>query len=512
MKKKLNIIFISTLTLALTCFAEAHSKPQDSQVLTLDSCRAMALRANKQIGMARVKQQMAENVRKAARTKYLPHIDLAGGYMYSSREISLLSDAQKSAIGSIGTTTAGVMGQVSSDFGTNLQKMAQAGMITPTTARDLGTIAQNVGPAVSQTIEAYGNELGQRIVDAFSTNTHHLFTASAILVQPIFMGGAIVAGNKIADIAEHVAETNIAAKQSDVTYVVDNAYWTVVSLRHKQLLADDYLTLVKKLNSDVHKMIKEGVATRADGLKVDVAVNEAEMTKTKVDNALSLAKMFLCEQCGMSLDSDITLADEMEEDLGAEHDEKGDGNYNYEGRHELLMLNDAIEISRQQTKIAKAAYLPQLSLIGGAFFTNPSVYNGFERKFKGAFNVGVMMRVPVLDWGDNAYKIKATKCATNLAQLTYDEAHDMIELQVSQSRFKVDEANKNLVSATKNIQSAEENLRCANVGFREGVMSTTDVMAAQTAWLNARTQKIDAEIDVKLSKIALDKAIGKYGK
>jgi outer membrane protein TolC len=390
--------------------------------------------------------------------------------------------------------------------------MAQAGMITPTTARDLGTIAQNVGPAVSQSIEAYGNELGQRIVDAFSTNTHHLFTASAILVQPIFMGGAIVAGNKIADIAEHVAETNIAAKQSDVTYVVDNAYWTVVSLRHKQLLADDYLTLVQKLNSDVHKMIKEGVATRADGLKVDVAVNEAEMTKTKVDNALSLAKMFLCEQCGMSLDSDITLADEMEEDLGAVHEKNENGDYSYEGRHELLMLNDAIEISRQQTKIAKAAYLPQLSLIGGAFFTNPSVYNGFERKFKGAFNVGVMMRVPVLDWGDNAYKIKATKCATNLAQLTYDEAHDMIELQVSQSRFKVDEANKNLVSATKNIQSAEENLRCANVGFREGVMSTTDVMAAQTAWLNARTQKIDAEIDVKLSKIALDKAIGKYGK
>ena len=501
MKKKLVTYGLLFLAFCVTA--------QGGEVLTLDSCRSRAMHANKQIGMAKAKHEMSVNVRKSARTKYLPHIDLAGGYMYSSREISLLSDAQKSAIGGIGTTT---ISRLDTKIGSTIEVMAQRGMISPQVASDLGTIIRVVGSPMAQSIEAYGNELGQRIVDAFSTNTHHLFTASAVLVQPIFMGGAIVAGNKIADISERVAETNIEAKQSDVTYVVDNAYWTVVSLRHKQLLADKYLMLVQKLDDDVHKMIKEGVATRADGLKVDVAVNEAEMTKTKVDNALALAKMFLCQQCAMDLDSDITLADEMKEDLDIVPEENTNTDYNYEGRHELRMLNDAIEISRQQTKIARAAYLPQLSLIGGAFFTNPSVYNGFERKFKGAFNVGVMMRVPVLDWGDNAYKIKASKCATNLAQLTYNEAHDMIELQVSQSKFKVKEANKNFVAAKKNIQSAEENLRCANLGFREGVMGTTDVMAAQTAWLKAKTQKIDAEIDVKLSEIALDKALGRYGK
>ena len=120
-----------------------------------------------------------------------------------------------------------------------------------------------------------------------------------------------------------------------------------------------------------------------------------------------------------------------------------------------------------------------------------------------------MMRIPVLDWGDNLYKIRATKCATKLAQLEYSDASDLIRLQVSQSRFKVREAGKNLESAKKNILSAEENLRCANLGFKEGVMSTTDVMMAQTAWLKAKTQKIDAEIEMKLSGIALEKALGK---
>ena len=88
------------------------------------------------------------------------------------------------------------------------------------------------------------------------------------------------------------------------------------------------------------------------------------------------------------------------------------------------------------------------------------------------------------------------------------DAREKMQLQASQSNFRIKEANKKLVMAARNQQSAEENLRCAQVGFREGVMQTTDVMAAQTAWMNARSQKIDAEIDVKMSHVNLEKALG----
>ena len=458
--------------------------------------------------MERVKQQMATNARKSARTKYLPHIDLTGGYLYSSREISILNDAQKSALGVAGTVAAGELGTNIQNIGNAIQSMAQQGMISAQTAQDLGTIMKQLGPSMVSGVETAGNELGKRVIDAFTTNTHNIFTASAMLVQPVYMGGSIVATNKIADIMEKMAGTSIESRESDVNYAVENAYWTVVSLRQKQRLAEEYLQLVEKLDADVHKMINQGVATRADGLKVDVAVNEAEMAKTQVDNGLSLAKMYLCKQCGMDLDTDIILVDEQKDDIEMSMTEVNDDN-NFQDRHELQLLSDAIDISKQQTKIARAAYLPQIALTGGALFSNPSMFNGFERKFKGALNVGVMMRIPVLDWGDNYYKIRASKCATKLAELEYSDASDMIRLQVSQSRFKVREATKNLESAKKNILSADENLRCANLGFAEGVMSTTDVMSAQTAWLKAKTQKIDAEIDVKLSSIALEKALGK---
>ena len=134
--------------------------------------------------------------------------------------------------------------------------------------------------------------------------------------------------------------------------------------------------------------------------------------------------------------------------------------------------------------------------------------NSFEKKFAGLWNVGVSVSVPVWNWGDVAYKVKASKNATTIATLELNDAREKMELQVSQNQYKVDEAYKRLQMALSNTKKAEENLRCANVGFREGVMESTDVMEAQTAWLQAQSQRIDAEIDVKLSHVALRKALG----
>ena len=156
----------------------------------------------------------------------------------------------------------------------------------------------------------------------------------------------------------------------------------------------------------------------------------------------------------------------------------------------------------------RAAYLPQVAVVGGYMLTNPNVYNGFEKRFSGVWNIGLMVRVPIWNWQEGAYKVRATRAATSIANLELDEARELIELQVSQEQFKVKEANKKYGMSLKNVEKAEENLRCANLGFAEGVMSATEVMEAQTAWLQAQTQKIDAEIDVRLTQVGLKKALG----
>ena len=462
------------------------------RLLNLDSCRAMALRNNKQMSISRVKQEIAANVRKSARTKYLPHISALGGYEYTSKEVSILNDDQKEALNSLGSNLKN--GIVSS--------VGPYAQILPTALQQrLGTDLTNLASFLDLS--------GQNIVNAFRTDTRNLWAGAILLTQPVFMGGAIVAMNKLADAGEELAANSAEAKRQATLYHIDQAYWQVVSLRHKQKLAQGYLDLVKKLDGDVQKMIKEGVATRSDGLSVSVKVNEAEMAMLKVSDGLTLSKMLLCQLCGIPVDEQIVLAEEETDNLETvEVTPQADFQQAMENRPELKMLQNMVDMGKQTTNILKAGNLPQVLLTGGYMVSNPNVFNGFEKKFAGVWNVGVLVRVPIWNWGDVAYKVRAAKGATTIATLQKEEAREKIELQVNQSAFQVSEANKKLEMAKASIERANENLRTANLGFSEGVISSTTVMEAQTAWLQAQSQKIDAEIDVKLSQVNLQKALG----
>ena len=462
------------------------------RLLNLDSCRAMALRNNKQMSISRVKQEIAANVRKSARTKYLPHISALGGYEYTSKEVSILNDDQKEALNSLGSN---LKNGIVSSVGPYAQILPAA------LQQRLGTDLTNLA--------SFLDLGGQNIVNAFRTDTRNLWAGAILLTQPVFMGGAIVAMNKLADAGEELAANSAEAKRQATLYHIDQAYWQVVSLRHKQKLAQGYLDLVKKLDGDVQKMIKEGVATRSDGLSVSVKVNEAEMAMLKVSDGLTLSKMLLCQLCGIPVDEQIVLAEEETDNLETvEVTPQADFQQAMENRPELKMLQNMVDMGKQTTNILKAGNLPQVLLTGGYMVSNPNVFNGFEKKFAGVWNVGVLVRVPIWNWGDVAYKVRAAKGATTIATLQKEEAREKIELQVNQSAFKVNEANKKLEMAKASTDRAEENLRTANLGFSEGVISSTTVMEAQTAWLQAQSQKIDAEIDVKLSQVNLQKALG----
>lgn len=462
------------------------------RLLNLDSCRAMALRNNKQMSISRVKQEIAANVRKSARTKYLPHISALGGYEYTSKEVSILNDDQKEALNSLGSN---LKNGIVSSVGPYAQILPAA------LQQRLGTDLTNLASFLDLS--------GQNITNAFRTDTRNLWAGAILLTQPVFMGGAIVAMNKLADAGEELAANSAEAKRQATLYHIDQAYWQVVSLRHKQKLAQGYLDLVKKLDGDVQKMIKEGVATRSDGLSVSVKVNEAEMAMLKVSDGLTLSKMLLCQLCGIPVDEQIVLAEEETDNLETvEVTPQADFQQAVENRPELKMLQNMVDMGKQTTNILKAGNLPQVLLTGGYMVSNPNVFNGFEKKFAGVWNVGVLVRVPIWNWGNVAYKVRAAKGATTIATLQKEEAREKIELQVNQSAFQVSEANKKLEMAKASIERANENLRTANLGFSEGVISSTTVMEAQTAWLQAQSQKIDAEIDVKLSQVNLQKALG----
>lgn len=481
-----------TLSLVLLFFG-LSSGIQAQRTLNLDSCRTLALSNNKELRMSKEKVNAAHYQQKAAFTNFLPKIDMMGTYMRTEKEISLLSDDQKSAISNIGTAVA-PMGQ----------KLQQILSSDPSLAPLLTPLQSVMG-----TLPGALNQVGQGMVDALRTDTRNMFGGMVTLTQPIFMGGKIIAYNKITKFAEQLAESQHATELQDVILNTDQAYWQVISLVNKKKLAESFLELVKKLDSDVSKMVAEGVATKADELSVKVKVNEAEMTMTKVENGLSLSKMVLCQLCGIPLDTPITLADESMENITLP-DTYIQGNVNtaLSNREELKSLELASKIYRQKVNVTRSEFLPSLGLTATYLVTNPSLVNGFEKKMRGMWGVGMMVKIPVFHWGEGIYKVKAAKAEANIAQYKLDDVKEKVELQVTQATYKVNEATKKLAMAEKNMAKADENLRYANLGFQEGVIPTSNVLEAQTAWLSAQSGKIDAQIDVKMSEIYLNKSMG----
>lgn len=351
--------------------------------------------------------------------------------------------------------------------------------------------------------------MGQGLVDALRTDTRNLYAGTATLTQPLFMGGKIIAYNKITKYAEQLARSQHATGMQEVILNTDQAYWQVISLTNKKKLAESFLKLVQKLDEDVDKMVAEGVATKADGLSVKVKVNEAEMTLTQVDNGLSLSKMLLCQLCGLPLDTDLQLADQDMENLAlpATYTESNI-DLALANREELKSLELASKIYQQKVNVARSEFLPTVGLTANYLVSNPSLLNGFENKFRGMWGIGVVVKIPVFHWGEGIYKVKAAKAEANIARYQLEDVKEKVELQVTQSSYKVNEAAKKLAMAEKNMEKAEENLRYATLGFKEGVIPTSNVLEAQTAWLSAQSGKIDAQIDLKMSEIYLNKSMG----
>ena len=469
-----NVIFITFCVIAFMA---------SGQVVTLDSCRHMALRNNKEIQQAALAIDKAGYQRKEAAAAYLPQFDLTAGYIYNSRRVSLVKEDQMLPTKSFNLETG--------TYDYNL-------VIDPRT----GTPLQVNGQYVPSTIALLPKS-------GLSYNIHNLMGGALTVTQPIYMGGKITAMNQITDLAQQLAREMRDSKIEDVIYNVDAAYWQVVSLCAKQKLARSYVSLVEKLDNDVKAMVNEGVATRANQLAVDVKLNEANVDLTKVDNGVTLSRMLLAQLCGLPVNTMMTLADEGQDELGIL---LSPSTYNldevFNKRHDVRSLELATKIYDQQVKVARSEMMPKLAAVAALHATNPNSYDGFENRFGAAFSVGATLRMPLWHWGGLSNKVKAAQVEANVKRLELDDAKEKIALQISQAAFRYQEAFKTYEATKANLAQADENLRIADIAFKEGMGTIDEVLAAQTAWLKANSEKIDAEIDVQLSHEYLNKVMG----
>lgn len=481
MRKRLHTLIALLMTLT-SAWAQ--------NVVTLDSCRNMAIRNNKAIKIADATIEGAGYAKKAAAAAYLPGVDFTGAYTYNQHKIELLGEDAK-----LPTMT----------FDPLTGKYIYNVLVDPLNMEPI--LDPKTGTPIPLEVAVIPKE-------AMSYDTHNVFVGAVTLTQPVYMGGQIRAMNEITKYAEKLAQSMRNSAIQNLVFTVDEAYWQVVSLESKRRLAESFVGLVDTLRLNVDAMVREGVATRADALRVDVKLNEAKLALTKVENGVSLSRMALAQLCGLPIDSNLQPADA---------EPCADGtvapmvSYNmedvYESRPDLESMRHGISISEHTADLTKADMLPKVAIIGAYTFSNPNVNHGFEKRFGGGFSIGATLTVPLWHWGLNYNKYRAAKAETNVQRLALAEAEEKVELQVNQAKFKYDEAYKTYATTLTNLRSADENLRCARLGFKEGVLTLEDVLAAQTAWVAAHSEMIDARIGVQLCGVYLNKVLGRmdYG-
>lgn len=490
MRSQTRILTILALTAAtMSARAQGISVTEGaaagSAVYTLEQCRSLALANNKQLMIARQSMDKAHYQNEEAFAAYLPALDFAGGYMYNQKELSIFSKDQLLPIKTFNPVTN------SYDF--NL-------VTNPATGQPIKTPDGQYIPSQVALIPK----------ESMTYDIHNVFFGAVTLTQPVYMGGKIVAMNRLTKYAEELAQQMHLSEAENVVYAVDAAYWQVVSLKNKRDLAVAYVNLLDSLDRNVRLMEQQGVATKSDRLSVDVKLNSAQVDLTKVENGLTLSRMALAQVCGLPINAGMCVVDE-EVRAGiveAPGLSATDIDSAYVRRHDLRALSLGIDIAGQQKKVALSSMLPNVALVGTYSFSNPNMFNGFEKRFSGAFSVGVMVKIPLWHWGGDYAKYRAAAVDETVMRLRLDDAREMVNLQVSQASYKAQEAYKTYHTTLTNLESADENLRTATVGFREGVVTSDDVMAAQTAWLKANSENIDAMIDVRLSNTCLSKVLG----
>ncbi len=464
------------------------------QGLTLDSCRVMALKHNKGSQISNETLLAAQEARKAAFTNFLPSINASGGYLYNSKNINLLSNSAMLPVGSIGSD--GNFTYTMDDILT----MEYNGQTVP---------INSAGQPTTNPNEFVPKHVAYLPKDAMSFDIENIFVAGIGFTQPIFMGGKIMSLYKMAQIGEDMAQISRDNNDINILIQVDEAYWRVVSLQKKTDLAHEYNELLKTTYDDVKALYDEGLATNADLLKVQVKYNESEMSVTKAENGLRLSKMYLNQICGMDFNTDYTLDDAQEIELENISLTSDSITNDVSQRPETQLLQQNILLAQQEVNIARSRFMPNIVAQGNYLMSNPNSFNGYKKEFSGMFSIGIAVTIPIFHFGDRIHTLNMAKHNLRIAELTKEESVEKMRLQASMKQNTQNESIKQSTMANNNMLKAEENLRQAQLGFDEGVLSTSDLMEAQTSWVSAKSEVIDARINMMLAKLYLNQTLGK---
>ena len=476
----------------------AGVKADDTLRIDLAGCRNLALSNSNSARSQEESKLAAEYNRKAALAAMFPRISANGGYMWNSRNAHLLADQTEFSLGTASIAEDGTRSFQWNDKSA-LSKLATATEGTPL-HQPIADLEQEIGQKFA---DIYGE-----VYDKLTIDLTHIVVAQVGITQPIYTGGRLSQLYKIAKSTETMASIESEAKRNDIIYSVDEAYWRVVSVAQKKRLAEQYYNLLCRLEKDVTEAVNEGVATQSDLLKVTTKRGDAEVKKLQATNGLALSQMALAQVCGLPLETVFELDESELGELRLPSDSV-DTETAVAQRSEMQLLEEAEKIAKSNAKLASAGLQPNIVASASYIYTNPNAENGISNAWDGHgfFSAGVAVNIPIAH-ADAILRYKAAKHAANVVALKSEETRELLTLQTTQANQKLAEAQQKIALARLTKDNAAEVLRMAQESYEAGLITASELMQAQTAWMSAATDVVDAEAEAKTTETQLRKYLG----
>ncbi|MDE6153664.1 MAG: TolC family protein, partial [Muribaculaceae bacterium] len=333
-----------------------------------------------------------------------------------------------------------------------------------------------------------------------------VYMAGITLTQPIFAGGKIIASNKLARIGETVADEQLRQVRIKVTANAETSYWSYVAVLSKLEMMNSYRALIDTAYLQTKASYEAGMATKNDLLRIEARQGQIKYQQEQVANGVELCRMALCDAIGLPLDTPVTVEDSdipVESVLDLE-------NYNLEFRPEMQLLRADIEAKRQQVRMTRADYLPQIGLQAGWSTMGNIKLDMMQQDANGNYipvsnrigssgwNIMVSLQVPLFNWGRGVKQVKSAKLELDNARLNLDRNTRQLDLQVRQAIAGVHTGEELVRSAETSMRQAEAALESTTQSYRLGLATITDLLDSQSQWHTSRSNLIEAKTQLRI--------------
>jgi len=426
--------------------------------LTLEQCKEMALKNNIQAKNAGLAVEAAQQQKKQAFTKYFPSVSATGLGFAANKPM------------------------VSMDISSMVQPMMDA--LTPT----IGWLMQQGAP------------LDPNAFSAMPTNIDMLkngVIAGVMATQPVFAGGQIVNGNRLAKAGVEARQLQKQIADNQVSLETEKNFWKIVALKEKMKTIENSETMLARILSDVKSAVAAGLTTSNDRLRVELEQNKLESGKLKVENGLKMLKLSLGQKMGMPAeDFDI-----QEPDLEVITPDILQNDSSVQQRPEYKLLGKSVDIARLQRDMETGKNMPTVAVGAGYnyFRFDMNKADGMKNNFGMLF---LNVTIPITDWWGGSHAIRQKKIELQQAENSKKDNTELLSLQIQNVHNEVNEAYQQVLIAKKSILSAEENLKISQDNYNAGIIILSDLLEAQNLLQQSRDQYTDAatEYYVKLAE------------